>query len=68
MEPLRLADLDKRQQRRALVRSGATIFGALALLLGALYVLPFDHFSSERSVVRLGVVVALVAVVFILQI
>jgi amino acid transporter len=40
----------------------------LALLLGALYLLPFDHFSSERSVVRLGVVIALVAAVFILQI
>ncbi|HEX4176168.1 MAG TPA: potassium channel family protein [Acidimicrobiales bacterium] len=66
--PLRLADLDKRQRRWALVRSGATIAAALALLLGALYVLPFDHFSSERSVVRLGVVIALVVAVFILQV
>jgi voltage-gated potassium channel len=66
--PLRLADLDRRQRRSALVRSGATIAAALALLLGALYLLPFDHFSSERSVVRLGVVIALVAAVFILQV
>jgi voltage-gated potassium channel len=66
--PLRLADLDRTQRRWALVRSGATIAGALALLLGALYLLPFDHLSSERSVVRLGVVVALVAAVFILQV
>ena len=66
--PLRLADLDSRQRRWALVRSGAIIVGALALLLGALYTLPFDHLSSERSVVRLGVVIALVAAVFILQV
>jgi hypothetical protein len=68
MEPTRLADLDRRRRRSAIARSGAIIVVALALLLGALYLLPFDHFSSDRSVVRLGVVVALVAAVFILQI
>lgn len=67
-QPLRLADLDPGARRRALVRSGATIVGTLALLLAALYLLPFDHFSSDRSIVRLGVVVALVAAVFVVQV
>jgi hypothetical protein len=66
--PMRLADLDPGARRRALVRSGVTIVGALALLLAALYLLPFDHFSSGRSVLRLGAVIALVAAVFILQV
>jgi amino acid transporter len=66
--PLRLAELSKSERRRALARSGAIIVGTLALLLGALYTLPLDHLSSERSVVRLGVVIALVAAVFILQV
>jgi voltage-gated potassium channel len=68
MEAKRLADLDPAARRRALVRTGATIVGALALLLAALYLLPFDHLSSERSVVRLGAVIALVAAVFVLQV
>ena len=68
MEPKRLSDLDKTQRRAALARAAATIVVALGLLLGALYVLPFDHLSSGRSIVRLGVVVALVIAVFILQI
>ncbi len=68
MEPLRLADLDTVQRRWALVRAGATIFIAVALILGAFYALPFDHFSSARSLGRLGAVVALVAAVFVWQI
>jgi hypothetical protein len=68
MEAMRLADLDPGARRRALVRTGATIVGALALLLAALYLLPFNHFSSDRSILRLGVVIALVAAVFILQV
>jgi hypothetical protein len=51
-----------------MVRSGATILAALALLLAALYLLPLDHLSSDRSVVRLSAVVALVAAVFVLQV
>src|SRR3974390_1348929 len=66
--PMRLADLDRGARRRGLVLTGATIFVALALLLAALYVLPFNHFSSDRSIVRLGVVIALVAAVFILRV
>lgn len=66
--PLRLADLDPVQRRWAIVRSGAIIFVAFALMLGAFYALPFDHFSSERSVIRLSAVVALIAAVFIWQI
>ncbi len=68
MEPMRLADLDPRARRRALVRSGVIIVAALGLLLAALYLLPFNHFSSEGSIGRLGAVVALVAAVFILQV
>ncbi len=66
--PLRLADLDKQQQRRALLRSGAIIVVAIAMILGAFYALPFDHLSSERSVLRLSAVVALVVAVFVWQI
>jgi voltage-gated potassium channel len=66
--PQRLADLDPVQRRRALGRSGVIIVVAVALILGAFYALPFDHFSSERSVLRLSAVVALIAAVFIWQI
>jgi voltage-gated potassium channel len=68
MEPLRLADLDPVRRRWAIVRSGVTIVGAFALILGAYYNLPFDHLTGERSVVRLSVVVALIAAVFVWQI
>jgi voltage-gated potassium channel len=68
MEAKRLSDLDRGDQRRALLRSGVIITAALALLLAALYLLPFNHFSSEASIVRLGVVIALVVAVFILQV
>jgi hypothetical protein len=66
--PQRLADLDKVQRRWALARSGAIILVVMAGIIGAYYLLPFDHLSSGRSVLRLGVVVALVAAVFIWQI
>src|SRR3974377_1153162 len=66
--PMRLADLDRGARRRALVLTGGTIFVAFAMLLAALYLFPFNHFSSDRSIVRLGVVIALVAAVFILQV
>jgi hypothetical protein len=66
--PLRLADLDPGHRRRALVQSGAIIVIAFAMILGAFYTLPFNHFSSERSVVRLSVVVALVVSVMVWQI
>jgi hypothetical protein len=66
--PQRLADLDKVQRRWALARSGAIILVVMAGIIGAYYLLPFDHLSSGRSVLRLGAVVALVAAVFIWQI
>ena len=65
---MRLADLDRGARRRALVRTGVTIVAAIALLLAALYLLPFNHLSSGRSVLRLAAVVALVSAVFILQV
>jgi hypothetical protein len=67
-EPLRLADLDRSQQRLAIVRCAATITVAWALILGAYYVLPIAHESSTRAGVRLAVDIALVAAVFIWQI
>ena len=66
--PLRLADLDLGQRRRAVVQAVATLVVACALMVGAFYTLPFDHFSSGRSVVRISVVIALVAAVFVWQI
>jgi hypothetical protein len=68
MEAMRLADLDPGARRRALLQSAVIIVAALAFLLAALYLLPFNHLSSGRSVVRLGVVIALVAAVFIVEV
>ena len=67
-EPLRLADLDRHPRRMAVLQAVLTIAVAWGLLLGAFYALPFDHFSTAHSVVRLGAVVALVAAVLIWQI
>jgi voltage-gated potassium channel len=65
---LRLADLDPAQRQRAIARAGATIVVAWTLIIGAFFTLPFDHLTGERSLVRLSVVVALVAAVFLWQI
>jgi hypothetical protein len=51
-----------------MVRSAATVALACVLIVGAYYVLPFDHLSGGPSVLRLSVVVALVAAVFLWQI
>jgi len=66
--PLRLSDLDVHQRRLAVLRAVLTIGVAWALILGAFYVLPFDHLSTAHNVLRLGVVIALVAVVLVWQI
>jgi hypothetical protein len=66
--PLRLADLDPAHRRVVLVRSGVLILVAFAGILGAYYILPFDHLSSQRSILRLSAVVALVVAVFVWQI
>ena len=66
--PLRLADLETAARRRAMLETAATITLACALIVGAYYVLPFDHLSAGRSILRLSVVAALVAAVFVWQI
>jgi hypothetical protein len=66
--PLRLADLDRGPRRRALFQSAARITLAWVMILGAFYVLPFDHLSTPRSVLRLTAVVVLVLAVFFWQI
>ena len=66
--PLRLADLDRRSRRLAILQSAAIIALAWVMILGAFYVLPFNQLSSLRSVLRLTAVVALVAAVFLWQI
>ena len=66
--PLRLSDLDARQRRLAVLRAVLTIAVAWVLILGAYYVLPFDHLSAAHNVLRLGAVTALVAVVLVWQI
>ena len=50
------------------MRSGVLILVAFVGILGAYYILPFDHLSSQRSVLRLTAVVALVVAVFVWQI
>jgi voltage-gated potassium channel len=66
--PLRLTDLDKGPRRRAIAVAGATIAIAWVLLLTAFYLLPFDHFSGARAILRLSAVFALVAAVFVWQV
>ncbi len=67
-EPLRLADLDPRQRRLALIRAAATIGLAWAVIFGAYYVLPFGDRSGVRVVLRLCADLALIAAVFAWQI
>jgi voltage-gated potassium channel len=66
--PRRLADLDASMRRRAVAKSVATVGTACVLIVGAFYILPFDHLSDSRSVLRLSVVLALVGAVFVWQI
>jgi formate hydrogenlyase subunit 4 len=66
--PLRLADLETSARRRAMLKTAATVGLVCVLIVAAYYVLPFDHLSRARSVLRLSVVVALVAAVFLWQI
>jgi len=66
--PLRLSDLDRLQQRRAVLRCVVTIILAWVLIVGAFYVLPIGHESSFRAFVRLAVDIALIAAVFAWQI
>jgi hypothetical protein len=66
--PLRLADLDPTQRRKAVLRAALTIVVAWALILGAFYELPFSHLSDAHSALRLSVVAALVIAVLIWQI
>jgi hypothetical protein len=65
---LRLADLDPRRRRLALLGAVLTVVVAWVLILGAFYVLPFDHLSAAHSVFRLGAVTALVIAVLMWQI
>ncbi len=67
-EPLRLADLDVPERRRAVLRCAATITLSWVLILGAFYVLPIGHESSVRAFIRLAADVALIAAVFAWQI
>jgi voltage-gated potassium channel len=65
---IRLADLDPVARRRALFRCAATIVLSWTFVIGAFYVLPIGHESGLRAIVRLGVDIALVGVVFAWQI
>lgn len=66
--PVRLADLDPGQRRRALARCVATVVISWVGIFGAYYVLPIDRESELRAVVRLAADIALIASVFIWQI
>jgi voltage-gated potassium channel len=66
--PLRLTDLETTPRRRAIFKSAATIGVVCVLIVGAFYLLPFDQLSGDRSLLRLSVVIALVAAVFLWQI
>jgi hypothetical protein len=66
--PLRLADLDRNQRRLAILGTVLTILVAWVFILGAYYVLPFNHLSAGHNVFRLAAVGALVAAVLAWQI
>lgn len=51
-----------------MLASTLTIAVAWVVILGAFYLLPFDHLSADRSVLRLSVMTALVGAVFVWQI
>jgi voltage-gated potassium channel len=64
----RFAELEKSHQRRAVFRTTATVAVAWVLIFGAYYLLPFDHGSSLRAVLRIGACIALVGGVLVWQI
>ena len=65
---IRLADLDKSQRRLAVVRSGAIIVLAWAVILGAFFVVPIGRQSGLREVVRIGADIALIGALVAWQI
>jgi voltage-gated potassium channel len=66
--PLRLSDLEKPDQRRALLRFGATVVFSWVFIFGAYFALPIGRESVFRAGVRLGVDAALVSAVVFWQI
>jgi hypothetical protein len=66
--PLRLADLERGARQRAMLKTAAIVGLVSVLIVAAYYILPFDHISAGRSILRLTVVVALVAAVFLWEI
>ena len=67
-DPVRLADLEKPQRQRAILRSGAIITLSSIFILGAFFVLPIGHESGLRALLRLVADIVLVGVVFAWQI
>jgi len=65
---VRLADLEKPQRQRAILRSGAIITLSSIFILGAFFVLPIGHESGLRALLRLVADIVLVGVVFAWQI
>jgi voltage-gated potassium channel len=51
-----------------MLQTAANITAICVFIVAAFYLLPFDHLSAGRSVVRLSVVLALVIAVFVWQI
>jgi voltage-gated potassium channel len=66
--PIRLTDLEKPEQRRALARFGVTLVLSWVFIFGAYFVLPIGRESGLRAGVRLGVDLALVAAVVLWQV
>lgn len=54
----RLADLDQRSRRRAIVRASVTVVGAWVLLLAVYYVLPVSGWAHGSAVLRLALAIA----------
>ena len=67
-DPLRLADLSRADQRRAVAVCILTVVVAWVFIFGAYFVLPIGHESGLRALVRLGVDVALVGAVVVWQV
>ncbi len=68
VDAVRLADLEKHERRRAIIRSVAIVALSWVLIVGAFYALPIGHETHLRALVRLGTDIALIGAVFAWQI
>jgi voltage-gated potassium channel len=67
VSPHRLAELDPRQRRWAVTRSGLTVALTWVVLFGGFYLTPDRHFSNGVAILRLAVALIGLVVVMLFQ-